>query len=385
MKRLTALFLLLCLLSTLLGCSVDTAQTPQADAAETTATIETTDTDPPQEPEPLTLAEPDLIAVYQSDMDFPVKVICTGERWWMLLGRVGEMHYQVSVSDGPNVINPIYDTPEECVITNFTATENYVAWCEEFSWGYRFNVYDPETGIVTPFWESDSYWAQPLELVIWEDIIYFGLIDYDSEHAAIMRYFIKSGEISEKMGLLYYASNSIQAINSNDAELIYAAADRYSVNRVLFRLDLEPMTPTTQKIILPEETGIIHTSDYDAAEDCYAIYYNSTNGAEDGASTIIGIYRPGDNEIKPIAGFPTGSCIYHNDLEARNGTLFWINMEGNGSNPDKYQMVIYDYLTDTMRTHPGVVHYSFTEDGMYYLCVTKTYPTMEVQLFFLPL
>ena len=383
MKRLTALFLLLCLLSTLLGCSVDTAQTPQADAAETPATIETTDTDPPQEPEPLTLAEPDLIAVYQSDMDFPVKVICTGERWWMLLGRVGEMHYQVSVSDGPNVINPIYDTPEECVITNFTATENYVAWCEEFSWGYRFNVYDPETGIVTPFHEIHSPYLQPIDITIYEDFIYYGFIDYDNYYSSVMRYYINTGETESQYGTFFFGSNSLQGMNSNDAELIFANMNRYE-KTVFTRLDMN-LQGDWQNLILPEQIGYVRALDYDIIEDCYAVYYETRDASQADVETTLGIYRPGDNEIKPIAGFPTGSCIYHNDLEARNGTLFWINMEGDGSNPDKYQMVIYDYLTDTMRTHPGVVHYSFTEDGMYYLCVTKTYPTMEVQLFFLPL
>lgn len=366
MKHLISLILLVGLLFSLTACdpAVQPETAPASEANEPTGITQP--------------VEATRLALYTDPNQLPAKAICTDGTWYMLLNQHGQMRYQLSVSDDPSVITPVYETPEDCIIACFTATADYAAWCEQLQQGYRYCVYDKATGAVTPFWTIQSEYIQPPEVAIYQDIVYFNFIDYDTCDADVMRYYIKTGEIVEEHGCFYYASYSIQAMNQNDAELIIATPGRFEELR-LERLNLEQQG-NIQSITLPDDIKFIYAMDYDAAENCYAFEY----GVPNTTGSTLAIYRPGDNTVTPLVDFSAETYLYHYKLEANNGTLVWVTENTRAPQvPEGYEMTVYDYLTNTMQTYPRAFSYSIADDGIYYLSFAEEDSVSQVELYHL--
>ena len=286
----------------------------------------------------------------------PVKTVNAGEKWYSLLGTYLGNEFSLSVSESYGEINVVYST-HGADIWFFEANEHCAAWSERSAEGLRFMVYNAETGETKEVYGTEyGELFEPANVGVFGKSVYFAAVDHAAKSAAVMRFSVETGELSELCALEYRAEYTCTSLSADGSTLLLSFGNAGKAK--LLKLDLEGGNKA--ETALEAGADFVYGCAYDSAEGGLAVYYRDTDGREH-----IGTVNAKNGRIKNIYTFSENVYAYRDTLELHGGFLYWVTqINATGSVADHYKFVVYDCKKDTAKEYLKTFSFSLEEDGV---------------------
>lgn len=89
----------------------------------------------------------------------PARLVCTGERWYAMLGSYGRNDATLAVGDAPDSLGTVYT--DEAKVWSFEATPTHAAWVQIAEDTLSWMLYDHASGQVTEVWREADVDKRP--------------------------------------------------------------------------------------------------------------------------------------------------------------------------------------------------------------------------------
>lgn len=280
----------------------------------------------------------------------PARLVCTGGRWYAMLGSYGRNDATLAVGDAPDALTTVYT--DEAKVWSFEATPTHAAWVQIADDTLRWMLYDHTSGQVTEVWREADVDKRPcVTLALDEQALYYVRSDMAAETAALYRRSFADGtEI-----LLRAPEGMITSLGMRDDALILA--ETTASGWQLLRLDAQTGDELAVKK-LPATVETVFTADYDPAFRSWAAYYRDTSGREQ-AGILSG------NAVLNVYTFGRVEYAYDEALEMVDGHLIWtIKREVSGLVADNFVTVDYDLRRNKVTEHRRSFRFQTQDDGL---------------------
>ena len=122
----------------------------------------------------------------------PARLVCTGERWYAMLGSYGRNDATLAVGDEPDALSTVY--ADDAKVWSFEVTPTHAAWVQIADDTLRWMLYDHASGQVTEVWREADVDKRPcVTLALDEQALYYVRSDMAAETAALYRRSLADG------------------------------------------------------------------------------------------------------------------------------------------------------------------------------------------------
>ena len=205
-------------------------------------------------------------------------------------------------------------------------------------------VYNAETGETKEVYGTEyGELFEPANVGVFGKSVYFAAVDHAAKSAAVMRFSVETGELSELCALEYRAEYTCTSLSADGSTLLLSFGNAGKAK--LLKLDLEGGNKA--ETALEAGADFVYGCAYDSAEGGLAVYYRDTDGREH-----IGTVNAKNGRIKNIYTFGENVYAYRDTLELHGGFLYWVTqINATGSVADHYKFVVYDCKKDTAKEY----------------------------------
>lgn len=282
--------------------------------------------------------------------DTPARLVCTGERWYAMLGSYGRNDATLAVGDAPDALVTVYT--DEAKVWSFAATPTHAAWVQIADDTLRWMLYDHASGQTAEVHRDTATDTRPcVTLALDEHALYYVRCDMDAGTEALYRRSLTDGTET----ILRASGGMIASLRMRDDALILA--ETTAAGWQLLRLDAETGDELAVKK-LPATVETVFTADYDPAFRSWAAYYRDTSGREQ-AGILSG------NSVLNVYTFGRVEYAYDEALEMVDGHLIWtIKREVSGQVADHFITIDYDLRRNKVTEHRRSFHFQTLDDGL---------------------
>lgn len=261
--------------------------------------------------------------VVYDEIDRPALITKGNNLWYIFTNRYKSNHYELSVNNKPENLNIVYEI-DDVKITNVNANDNYAVWSEYSPDKLTYAYYDKEENqtyelISLPYSENEP---QKLNVELYDDKIYYEVIDYQNNNISLMVYDIVLNE-----------TNTLYTINNTDKANLTLNTIRVEENNLMMAIcyngvlqiihfDLNKYmdknykpTVINTKIYYVIPLGI----SYDNGK--YALYYADKEKKE-----IVIINKEG-KVINNKNTFKNNNYVFYEKIKLKDEKLYYVNYE----------------------------------------------------------
>lgn len=299
-------------------------------------------------------------AQFNNENELPNLMVVTDDTYYIMTCKNGEGDYRLSVSDKVDELNFVYDS-KYTNIPHLYAEDDYAGWIEEYDHYYDYKVYDREKNKVISINRVDSGkdGYQNMQMGIYDEKLYYDLIDYDNGKTYIKSYDLETG----KHSTVHEADFPEAGPNTLEVkEGVLLAYRTTTKGGLLFRKDLE--TGKEENVHIPDAVDHLYAASYDKSNDTYAVYYVYENSEEE----HLGIFTTDSCEINEIYTMAAGTYAYHDEITIDKGRLYLVIQNHNYEDMEnKYTFIDYDYLNETPEEYQSTFGFALSDDSIYAL------------------
>lgn len=317
------------------------------------------------------------LAVYGSDEipSFVLKINGqdnSNSTWYTLFKKENQNRYKLSVSKEPDFMHVVYDDKKDTPFQIFQLSGNndYATWSEVEDKKIRYFYYDrlENTTYKIASINYDTFHPQSYSLGLYQDKVYYEIIDYNRARLSIMEYDITKHEQKEIYRIKNIRSEDLpfQTINIEKNNLILSTYIDGVPTLLHFNLN-ETITKEyqPQKIHLQKQFSKIYSVSYE--KDKYAIYYKEYELSR------IGLFTKSGKEQTQIK-LSKNHFVSNEKITLDKNQLYFINLKDSTEDPYKrYQLKIYDLKTKKTKQINGIYDYYLENNQLYGLGYYKSH------------
>ncbi len=298
----------------------------------------------------------------------PSQVVKTKSYWVQLVSEYFGTNYRISVSKEPDDITTVY-TADNVLIYYFEANDDYVVWCEETVDTYDYKLYSIKEDTVQTLFSADIEEGYlPQNVGIYQNKVYYPVVDYQKETADIYCYDTQTGKNASVSSLPYDGEYSIMTMNVEANYLTVASTS----DIVVFDVEKECLVQQTP---LPREVGFVFAVSYDYINEKCALYYSDEDSEDIGFINEAG-------EMDSHFTFGDNQYAFEDKITCIDGHIYWIvQMDSTGDVSDHYRYVEYDYVNHKPYEIKRVFNLEVNEDHKYYLAFGSDGAYQEIALY----
>ncbi len=285
--------------------------------------------------------------------------------WYTFIEEKNSNINEFSVSSAPENLEYVYET-KDTEVYNLSANDNYAVWTEVGEKEIGYFYYDRDENQVYELIKmayNVSETPQNYNTGLYDNKIYYEIIDYEKKEVYIMEYDIATNETNLVYTVGEYNTNKLayQSLNVNDNNLLLTTYINNTPS--LIHVDLNQVHKENYKpnvITFNKNYYDIYSVSYSNESDNYAIYYNDQNIRK------IGIFNEDGILKQDVTTFNKNHYAYEDKIYLKNNTLYWNDTyDSKKLSVNDFSLKIYDIKAKKTQTIPKIYNYTIDNNTIY--------------------